>query len=98
MDEEKKQEKEEGEGGKSKKKKITISINKKHYQVEEGVMSREEFIVLSQLPNDYQVWQIVGKADPEGEIPVNDIQVTESVQVKDGEKFRVVPPGTFGSC
>lgn len=96
MDEEKKQGGEEAGSRESKWKKVTIIINKKRYHVDEGEVSREQLIALSQLPSDYEAWKIVGRADPEGELPDNDIQVTGSIRVKDGDRFRVVPSGTFG--
>jgi len=34
--------------------------------------------------------------DPEGQLPVDDIQITSPVEIKDGQQYRVVPPGTFG--
>lgn len=77
-------------------KKITIHINKKVYHVDKEALTREEFIELAGAPSDYEVWKIVGSADPEGQLPQNDIQVTTSIEIKNGDKFRVVPPGTFG--
>jgi hypothetical protein len=76
--------------------KITIIINKKSYEVDKQVLVPEDFRKLVGAPADYEVWRIVGTPDPEGKPPVNDQQVTGPITVKDGERFRVVPPGTFG--
>lgn len=78
-------------------KQITIIVNKKPYHVTQEEMGPADFQALIGAPNDYEVWQVVHDADPEGQPPKDDIQVTGPVKIKNGEKFRVVPPGTFGA-
>jgi len=78
------------------KKKTTIHINQKPYHFEETTLSPDEFRRTVQAPADYEVWLIVHAPDPEGQLPVDDIQITGPVEIKSGQKYRVVPPGTFG--
>lgn len=78
------------------KKKITIHINQKPYQFEKKELSPEDFRGAIEAPNDYEVWLIVKSPDPEGQLPVDDIQITTIVIIKSGQRYRVVPPGTFG--
>ena len=76
---------------------VTILINQKPYHVEQANLVPQDFRNLVQAPADYEVWRIVISPDPEGQLPVDDEQVTGPVAVKSGERFRVVPPGTFGA-
>ena len=78
------------------KKKITIHINQKPYQFEKKELSPEDFREAVEAPNEYEVWQIVKSPDPEGQLPIDDIQITTVVIIKSGQRYRVVPPGTFG--
>ncbi len=77
--------------------KVTIHVNQKPYHVDQDTLAPQDFRNLVDAPNDYEVWRIVKNPDPEGQLPVDDEQVTGPVEVKNGERFRVVPPGTFGS-
>ena len=77
-------------------KKITIIVNQKPYQVEKQILAPDDFRALVGAPADYEVWKIVKSPDPEGQLPIDDEQVTEPIKVRNGERFRVVPPGTFG--
>jgi hypothetical protein len=77
--------------------KITILINQKPYHVNTSTLSAADIRQLVNAPSDYEVWKIVKSPDPEGQLPVDDIQITDTVEVKSGDRFRVVPPGTFGS-
>lgn len=76
---------------------ITILINQKPYHLENATMAPQNFRDLVGAPPDYEVWQVVKNPDAEGQLPVDDKQVTASVEVKSGDRYRVVPPGTFGS-
>ena len=76
--------------------KITIHVNKKPYHVTQEEMGPADFRALIDAPSDYEVWKVVKDADPDGQLPKDDIQVTGTIKVKSGDKFRVVPPGTFG--
>ena len=78
------------------KKKITIHINQRPYHFEVSTLSPDDFRAAIQAPSDYEVWLVVHSPDPEGQLPVDDIQITAPVGIENGQKYRVVPPGTFG--
>lgn len=78
-------------------KKTTIIINQKPHHFEQEELSPDDFRKAVDAPPDYEVWRIVGSPDPEGQLPVDDVQVTGPTNIKSGERYRVVPPGTFGS-
>ena len=78
------------------KKKITIHINQRPFHFEKDTLTPEDFRSAVSAPADYEVWLIVHNPDAEGQLPVDDVQVTGPVQIKDGQRYRVVPPGTFG--
>ena len=78
------------------KKRITIIVNGSPYHLESDVITPEEMRSLVDAPSDYEIWKTVKDPDPEGQLPIDDIQILESTTVKSGQKFRVVPPGTFG--
>jgi len=78
------------------KKKTTILINQTPYHFEETSLTPEDFRNAVQAATDYEVWRIEKNPDPEGQLPVDDVQITGQVEIKDGQRFRVVPPGTFG--
>jgi hypothetical protein len=75
---------------------VTILINQRPFHVEQPTLRPEEFRDLVKAPADYEVWLIVKNADPEGQLPVDDQQITAEVGIMNGQRFRVVPPGTFG--
>lgn len=77
--------------------KITIIINKNPYHFVESILTPDDFRNAVGASQDYEVWQIVKSPDPEGELPVDDVQVTGEIEIKSGLRFRVVPPGTFGA-
>ncbi len=76
--------------------KITILINQRPVHFEKTTLAPEEFRKAVSAPTDYEVWKIIKDPDPEGQLPLDDIQITAAVQINSGERFRVVPPGTFG--
>lgn len=76
---------------------ITILINQVPHHLITSTISADEIKKLAGADNDYEVWQVVKSPDPEGQLPVDDIQVKGTIEVKSGDKFRVVPPGTFGA-
>lgn len=78
--------------------KTTIIVNTKPHHIAGEEVTPEMLRDLANLPQDYEAWKIVGSPDPEGQLPVNDVQVTGSFKVKNGDRFRVVPPGTFGTA
>lgn len=77
---------------------VTIVVNQKSFHLQSDEVTPEQLRALVQLPADYEVWKVVGAPDPEGGLPKNDIQVTGPIEVKNGDRFRVVPPGTFGTA
>jgi hypothetical protein len=78
------------------KKKTTIHINQKPYHFDETELSPQNFRNAVGAPADYEVWLVEKSPDPEDQLPVDDIQITSTVEIKDGQHYRVVPPGTFG--
>ena len=78
-------------------KKITIVINQSPFHFDQTTLSPDEFRAAVSTPADYEVWRIVKDPDPEGQLPVDDVQITTPVQINNGERYRVVPPGTFGA-
>jgi len=76
--------------------KITILVNQKPYHVNKTVLSADEIRALVNASSDYEVWKIIKNPDPEGQLPVDDQMITGEIEVKSGDRFRVVPPGTFG--
>jgi hypothetical protein len=77
--------------------KITILINQRPFHLDHSTVTPQEMRELVGLSGDYEVWKIVKSPDPEGQLPLDDIQVTGPIEVKSGDQFRVVPPGTFGA-
>ncbi len=76
--------------------KITIHINERPFHFEDDTLAPPDFRAAVAAPDDYEVWLVVGSPDPEGQIPLDDVQITGPVKIKNGQKYRVVPPGTFG--
>lgn len=75
----------------------TIIINQRPYHFEAEVLEPADFRSAVSAPSDYEVWQIVRDPDPEGQLPKDDLQITGPTMIRSGERFRVVPPGTFGT-
>lgn len=76
--------------------KITIHINQTVFHFEVTHLTPEDFRKAVAASPDYEVWLVVHSPDPEGQLPIDDIQITAQVEIKNGQKYRVVPPGTFG--
>lgn len=76
--------------------KITILVNQRQFHVEKTTLSALEIRELVQALSDYEVWKVIKNPDPEGQLPVDDILITGTIDIKSGDRFRVVPPGTFG--
>lgn len=76
--------------------KITIHINQRPFHFEVSTLSPPDFRSAVAAPDDYEVWRVVHSPDPEGQLPVDDILVTAEVTIENGQRYRVVPPGTFG--
>jgi len=75
---------------------VTVVINQKPYHFESDTPTPDDFRGAVGSDPDYEVWRIVKDPDPEGQLPMDDEQITGPVTVKSGMLFRVVPPGTFG--
>ena len=73
--------------------KTTILINMTPFHFEQTTLSPDDFRQAVDLPTDYEVWRIVHNPDPEGQLPIDDVQITGSVTIENGERYRVVPPG-----
>jgi hypothetical protein len=76
---------------------ITILINQEPFHLKNLLVTAVEMREKAGAPGEYQVWHIVKSPDPEGQLPLDDIMITDSIEVKSGDRFRVVPPGTFGA-
>jgi hypothetical protein len=76
--------------------KITIIINQRPFHFERDTLEPSDFRNAVSAPPDYEVWQVIRDPDPEGQLPKDDVQITTVTHIQSGERFRVVPPGTFG--
>lgn len=81
----------------TKEQEITILINQKPFHLESSLVTAAAIREIVDAPEDYEVWKVIKSPDPEGQLPLDDEMITESVEVKSGDRFRVVPPGTFGA-
>jgi hypothetical protein len=69
-------------------KKITILINQKPFHFQgETTLTPQDFRDKAEAPSDYEVWLIVKDPDPEGQLPVDDVQVTEPVEIENGQRY-----------
>ncbi len=75
---------------------VNILINQQPFKFDHDTLSPQEIRDAVGAAETYEIWQTVKSPDPEGQLPVDDIQITSEVTVKSGDRFRVVPPGTFG--
>ncbi|MBK7143601.1 MAG: hypothetical protein IPH75_16180 [bacterium] len=76
---------------------VTILVNQRPYHLDSETTSAEAIRTLASAPSDYEVWKQVKSPDAPGQPPVDDVLITGALQVKSGDKFRVVPSGTFGA-
>ncbi len=76
--------------------KITIHINQTPYHFDQDTLSPQDFRDAVHAPVEYEIWFITKSPDPEGQLPVDDVQIISLVEIKNGQRYRVVPPGTFG--
>jgi len=77
-------------------KKIKIKINRKVYRIEDENSSAAELRELAELPENYEVYKVIGKPDPEGEPVTDDILIVGEIILVTKDEFQVVPPGHFG--
>lgn len=85
-----------GVGAPDRQQKITIIVNEVPKHVSAESLTASEIRELAGKQDDYEVWKTVKAPDPEGQLPKDDILVVGSIEIKSGDRFRVVPPGTFG--
>lgn len=78
--------------------KVTIHINQRPFHFEKSTLTPQEIREQVNAPSDYEVWLVIKDPDPEGQLPVDDVLITGPVEIKSGQHFRVVPPGTFGKA
>jgi hypothetical protein len=76
--------------------KTTILVNQKPHHIDSETVDDTVLRQLAVAPDEYEAWKVIKSPDPEGQLPVDDVQVTQEIAVKSGDRFRVVPPGTFG--
>lgn len=79
------------------KSRTTVIINEKPYHFDTSRLCPDDFRKAVGADADYEVWMVVGRADPEGQLPKDDIQIKDCLEVKSGTRVKVVPPGTFGA-
>lgn len=77
-------------------KKIKIKINRKVYHVEDENSSAVALRGLAELPENYEVYKVIGKPDPEGKPVTDDILIVGEIVLATKDEFQVVPPGHFG--
>ena len=75
---------------------VTILINQRPFHFGKTSLSPEEFREAVDAPLDHEVWLTIKDPDPEGQLPVDDMQITAQAEIQSGQRYRVVPPGTFG--
>lgn len=76
---------------------VTLLINGRPHVFQSDIVGPDELRNAIEAPADYEVWRVVRNPDPEGDLPVDDEQVVGPIGVKSGDRFRVLPPGTFGA-
>lgn len=78
--------------------KMTILINQRPFHFEKTTLLPQDFREAVNAPSDYEVWLVVKDPDAEGQLPVDDLLIISAVEIENGQRCRVVPPGTFGGC
>ncbi len=67
-----------------------IFINNKRYTTQAEQLTGNQIKNLALIPEGYELFEVIqGKSEPVGP--------DQEVQIKNGEHFRAIPPGTFGS-
>ena len=64
--------------------KVTIIINKQPFHFTADELEPADFRKAVDAPADYEVWRVVKDPDPEGQLPIDDIQVTARTPIKRG--------------
>jgi len=66
-----------------------IFVNNKPYKTDLDKMTGQQIKALAGVPSDYELFLVKGKeSEPIGS--------NQTVEIKNGEHFRAIPPGTFG--
>lgn len=69
---------------------FTIFVNHKPLKTTQAELTGDQIKTLATVPLNYELFRLEGDKS----IPVGP---TEVVKIKNGEHFRAIPPGTFGS-
>lgn len=77
--------------------KKVFKVNSQQFFTDKDSLTANEIRDLVSVDASYEVWKIIGIPDQEGQLPVDDVLVTDSIDIKSGDQFRTVPPGTFGA-
>ena len=77
---------------------ITILINERRFRFDQAELTPADFREAVGAPEEYEVRLVVRGPDAEGQLPVDDEQITGPVRIRDGQRYRIVPPGTFGGA
>ena len=75
---------------------ITILINNQRFEAPRPIMTGREIKELGGGPMDYWLILNVGAPDPQAGGDDRQIQDDERVELRNGMRFRIVNPGTFG--
>ena len=74
---------------------VTILINQRPHHFETAQLEPQDFRDSAEAPADYEVWLVVKDPDAEGQLPVDDVQVTTGVEIKSGQRFAPSSLETF---
>ena len=75
--------------------KINILINQQPFKFDHNILTPQEIRDAMGAAANYEVWHIVKDPDPEGQLLIDEVQITSMVTIKSGDRFRVAPPGVF---
>lgn len=70
--------------------KFEIFVNNKRFTTDDEQLTGDQIKALASVPEDYELFLVHGNDST----PIGPNQI---VQVKNGEHFRAIPPGTFGN-
>ena len=67
-----------------------IFVNNKRFTTSSAQLTGDQIKQLASIPKDYELYLVHGNDS-------QPIGPTQNVDIKNGEHFRAIPPGTFGS-
>ena len=67
-----------------------IFVNNKHFRTDKEQLAGDDIKKLAGVPADYELYLVHGNEST----PIGPTQV---ISIKNGDHFRAIPPGTFGS-